>query len=181
MITTQRKGGRRQCFGEICKKSKILLGNKKRSTHVRQAGWPGTKSNTGTKQDILTFKTHISRTTFAWFTVLPLGLVLWQCCIFILINRNVAYHKNSKPKLLVRYLSFSEKSKRQLFWFGTFFWFFRSSPLEMFLERGFLKICRKLAGEHPCRSVICWNCTSAWVLFCKFAAYFQNTFSWEHL
>ena len=104
MITTQRKGGRRQCFGEICKKSKILLGNKKRSTHVRQAGWPGTKSNTGTKQDILTFKTHISRTTFAWFTVLPLGLMLWQCCIFVLINRNVAYHKNSKPKLLVRHL-----------------------------------------------------------------------------
>ena len=26
-----------------------------------------------------------------------------------------------------------------------------------------------------------WNQTSAWVFSCKFAAYFQNTFSWEHL
>ena len=26
-----------------------------------------------------------------------------------------------------------------------------------------------------------WNCTSAWVFFCKFAAYFQNTFLQEHL
>ena len=26
-----------------------------------------------------------------------------------------------------------------------------------------------------------WNNTSAWMFSCKFAAYFQNTFSWEHL
>ena len=26
-----------------------------------------------------------------------------------------------------------------------------------------------------------WNCTSAWVFSCKYAAYFQNTFSQEHL
>ena len=26
-----------------------------------------------------------------------------------------------------------------------------------------------------------WNRTSTWVFFCKFAAYFQNTFSYEHL
>ena len=26
-----------------------------------------------------------------------------------------------------------------------------------------------------------WNCTSAWVFSCKFTAYFQNTFSQEHL
>ena len=26
-----------------------------------------------------------------------------------------------------------------------------------------------------------WNDTSAWVFSCKFAAYFQNTFSWEHV
>ena len=25
------------------------------------------------------------------------------------------------------------------------------------------------------------NHSSAWVLSCKFAAYFENTFSWEHL
>ena len=26
-----------------------------------------------------------------------------------------------------------------------------------------------------------WNHTSAWVISCKFAAYFQNTFYWEYL
>ena len=26
-----------------------------------------------------------------------------------------------------------------------------------------------------------WNHTSAWVFSCKFAAFFQNTFSWKHL
>ena len=26
-----------------------------------------------------------------------------------------------------------------------------------------------------------WNHTSAWEFFCKFAAYFQDNFSWEHL
>ena len=26
-----------------------------------------------------------------------------------------------------------------------------------------------------------WNCTLTWVIFCKFPAYFQNTFSYEHL
>ena len=70
---------------------------------------------------------------------------------------------------------------------------FRSSPLYMFLQRGVLKICSKFTGEHPYRSVISiklqsnlgtssWvfgmeNHTSAWVFSCKFAAYFQNTFS----
>ena len=26
-----------------------------------------------------------------------------------------------------------------------------------------------------------WNCASAWVFSCKFAAYFQNTYLWKHL
>ena len=30
----------------------------------------------------------------------------------------------------------------------------RSSPSEVFLGKGVLKICRKFAGEHPCRSAI---------------------------
>ena len=30
----------------------------------------------------------------------------------------------------------------------------RSSPSEVFLRKGILKICRKFTGEHPCRSVI---------------------------
>ena len=40
------------------------------------------------------------------------------------------------------------------------------------LGKSVLKICSKFIGKHPCRSVI-----SAWVFSCKFAAYFQNTFS----
>ena len=31
---------------------------------------------------------------------------------------------------------------------------FRSSPPEVFLGKGLLKICSKFTGEHPCRSVI---------------------------
>ena len=30
-------------------------------------------------------------------------------------------------------------------------------------------------------SQLCWNHTLSWVLCCKFATYFQNIFSWEHL
>ena len=30
----------------------------------------------------------------------------------------------------------------------------RSSALEVFLEKGVLKICSKFTGEHPCRSVV---------------------------
>ena len=44
---------------------------------------------------------------------------------------------------------------------------FRSSLSEVFLGKGVLKICSKSA--------------MAWVFSCKFAAYFQNTFSQEHL
>ena len=31
---------------------------------------------------------------------------------------------------------------------------FRSSPSEVFLEKGVLKICSKFTGEHTCRSAI---------------------------
>ena len=34
------------------------------------------------------------------------------------------------------------------------FTLFRSSHPEVFLEKGVLKICRKFAREHPCRSAI---------------------------
>ena len=52
----------------------------------------------------------------------------------------------------------------------------------MFLEKGVLKIWRKFTGENPCRSALqlYLNHTSTWVLSCKFAVYFQNTFSQEH-
>ena len=33
-------------------------------------------------------------------------------------------------------------------------WLCRSSPSEVFLGKGVLKICNKFTGEHPCRSVI---------------------------
>ena len=63
----------------------------------------------------------------------------------------------------------------------------RSTP-DMFFKKNVLKICRKFAGEHPYRSVISrkllcnyWNHISAWMFSCKFAAYFQNTFSKEHV
>ena len=56
----------------------------------------------------------------------------------------------------------------------------RSSRPEVFLRKGVLKICHKFTGEHPCKQLY-WNRTSAWVFSCKFAAYFQNTFSQEHL
>ena len=65
---------------------------------------------------------------------------------------------------------------------------------DVFLGKGVLKICSRFTGEHPCRSVISikllwnkvakqlyWNHTAAWVFSCKFAAYFQITFSLEHL
>ena len=48
----------------------------------------------------------------------------------------------------------------------------------MFLGKGFLKICNKFTGEHPCRGAIS---TLAWIFSCKFAAYFQNIFFQEHL
>ena len=52
---------------------------------------------------------------------------------------------------------------------------FRGSRSELFLGKGVLKICNKCTGEHPWRSVI--SIKLAWVFSCKFAAYFQNTFS----
>ena len=53
----------------------------------------------------------------------------------------------------------------------------KSSHSQVFLEKSVLKICTKFTGEHPCRSAISVNL----VFSCKFAEYFQNTFSTEHL
>ena len=47
----------------------------------------------------------------------------------------------------------------------------------MFLRKGVTKICSKSTGEQPYRIAI----SLAWVFSCKFAAYFCNTFSQEHL
>ena len=40
-----------------------------------------------------------------------------------------------------------------------------------FLGKVFLMLCSIIAKQ------LYWNLTSAWVFSCKFAAYFQNTFS----
>ena len=55
--------------------------------------------------------------------------------------------------------SFNFKLLHRFFWFTVYFncfYFFidRSSPSEVFLGKGVLKICSKLTGEHPCDSVI---------------------------
>ena len=63
-------------------------------------------------------------------------------------------------------------------------WEQKQSPRDV-PRKGVLKICSKFTGEDPCGSAvpvklllqIYWNHTSAWVFSCKFAAYFQNSFS----
>ena len=60
----------------------------------------------------------------------------------------------------------------------------RSSPPEVVLGKASLKMCSQFTREHPCWSAIFSNFFffffSIRVKF-KFAAYFQNTFSLDHL
>ena len=61
----------------------------------------------------------------------------------------------------------------------------RSNHPEVFLEKGVLRICIKFTGEHPCRSVTSVKLQNNFieitlrhgVFSCKFAAYFQSSFS----
>ena len=61
---------------------------------------------------------------------------------------------------------------------------FRSSHPDMFLEKGVLKICSKLTGEHRCQSAISIKLLCNFIeialwhgsFSCKFAAYFQNAY-----
>ena len=66
----------------------------------------------------------------------------------------------------------------------------RSSYREVFLGKASLKICSKFTGKHPCQSVILIKLLCNFIeitlqygcsFSCKFAAYFQNTFSQEHV
>ena len=57
---------------------------------------------------------------------------------------------------------------------------YAEAALQRCSYEGVLKICSKFTGEHPCRSAISIKLL-AWVFPCKFTAYFQNTFSEEHL
>ena len=67
---------------------------------------------------------------------------------------------------------------------------YRSSPSEVFYEKGVPKICSIFTGEHPCQSVISIKLQSNFMemtlwhvcsFSCKFTAYFQNTFYYVHL
>ena len=66
---------------------------------------------------------------------------------------------------------------------------FRSNHPKVFLEKHVLKICSKFTGRTPMPKCdfnkvakeLYWNLTSTWAFSCKYAAYFQNTFSSEHL
>ena len=40
---------------------------------------------------------------------------------------------------------------------------------------------QQIYGKAPTAKQLYWNHTSAWVFSCQFAAYFQNTFSLEHI
>ena len=58
----------------------------------------------------------------------------------------------------------------------------------MFLGKGVLKICSKFTEKHMPKYdfskvalQLSWNHTSASVFSSKLAAYFQNTFFWEHI
>ena len=42
-------------------------------------------------------------------------------------------------------------------------WLYRSSPAEVFLQKDILKICSKLTGEHPCRTVISIKLQSSFI------------------
>ena len=66
---------------------------------------------------------------------------------------------------------------------------YRSSLPEVFLGKGVLKICSKIYRRtsmpkcdfNKVLKQLYWNHTSAWVLFCRFAAYFQNNLLLKHL
>ena len=112
--------------------------------------------------------------------------VFWRCLtkenIFVLIKlpwrrlEDVFWRRRWKSSLSGRRMFAGKEPSKQVTHE------FRSSPLEVFLQKGVLKIYRKFTGEHPCRKAISiklqlyWNRTSAWAFFCKSAAYFQNTF-----
>ena len=122
--------------------------------------------------------------TFAFIILLNLFCLQQEVC---LVNfRNFGsnfYMKDSsafwKSILLMKWNIFPHGESRHSSITSPFFFRrgkVKSSQPEVFLGKGVLKIYSKFAGGHPCR-----NHTSTWVFSCKFAAYFQNTFLWEHL
>ena len=89
-----------------------------------------------------------------------------------LVNTLYVYFRVYDPSLLLVTVCIHKKIKSIC----------RSSPPEVFLEKGVLEICTKFIEEHLCRNVISIKLlfnldhTSAWAFY-KFAAYLQNTIS----
>ena len=83
-----------------------------------------------------------------------MGVLEFNLKILTLVLRHASYHLPCYSKL--------EDPSKTL----------QKQPSEVLLRKGVLKICSKFTREHPCRSVISINQTSAWVFSCKFAAYF---------
>ena len=73
----------------------------------------------------------------------------WQCHAFIVIWVPIVvnYWHHHLPLL-------KRSSNAVTTSIGNVVLIFRSSPPELFLRKGVLKICSKFTGEHPCRSAI---------------------------
>ena len=100
-------------------------------------------------------------------------------CEFCEILKNSFFQKESSLRRIMLFILLEHSITSQNF-SGVKVILFRSSHPEMFIRKGVIKIYSKFTGEHSCRSVISqlyWNHTSVWVFSCKFAAYFQNTFT----
>ena len=52
----------------------------------------------------------------------------------------------------------------------------KSSPSEEFLGKGFLKLCSKFAGEHPCQITLRHGCSPANLFHIFRTAVFKNTY-----
>ena len=105
-------------------------------------------------------------------------------CVFFLIKcfiNDSDYSKLILLRLQVLNLKRDTKDISNLFEF-------RSGPPDMFYKKVFWKYAEnlqenvhaKVQFRQSCMQPY-WNCTSAFVFSFKFAAYFQNTFSQEHL
>ena len=120
--------------------------------------------------------------------------MVWQNCKYLLIRDTNLLFSSAKSNFSFLIMAYSEGLKNSPYLILSIL--FRSSPPEMFLGKGVLKICSKFTGEHPRLSMISikllcnllkvafqhyWNHTSAWTFPCKLAAYFQDNFLWKHL
>ena len=106
----------------------------------------------------LYFLTSFLKTGLFWLSILwTFGYELTK--LFIINNIKVSCHNMTVMIIYKGIVTFITV---------TFNWISRSSHEEVFYWKG---VALQLY----------WNCTSAWVFSCIFAAYFQKTFSVEHL